>query len=419
MRYQRATTAVCDPLEVRQLLAGNVTTSVVNGDLLISGDSAPNRILISGAGMPAGTILVQSADDSTQVNGDFRAVVEGVTGSVRIVLGAKADSVVVRDLNLPKGLTIEAGRHGDNVLVQDSRINGGLRVAGGRGDDRLMVLNSVVGGATAIRGDAGNDLVDLDLSIFHGKVTARGGQGPDTFAVDSSVFNAGKSIDGQRGDDRIVSGVQVKSNFDAGRPLGWLAGWADYPPGQESLFELASGIRDLPAELGGGKGYYISGNNHSDDLFMFLKRKLGTEQGLKKNTTYLARFELTFASNAPSGCSGIGGSPGDSVYVKADATTIEPKAVAGPEGYKMNIDKGNQALSGRDASNVGTIANGQDCEAAGADPTYKPVRKTHVHMARVRTDSQGNLWVLVGTDSGFEGTTSIYVQSIDVRLLPV
>jgi hypothetical protein len=47
------------------------------------------------------------------------------------------------------------------------------------------------------------------------------------------------------------------------------------------------------------------------------------------------------------------------------------------------------------------------------------LRKTHVHTARLKTDAQGNLWVIVGTDSGFEGTTAVYFQSINVRLVEV
>jgi hypothetical protein len=421
MRNARTTSAVCDPLEPRQLLAGNVTTSLINGDLLISGDADRNRILVSGNDMPPGTILIQSADDTTTVNGEFQTVVENVTGSVTIRLGAKPDQLVVRDLNLQSlrnTLRIDGGRHGDNILVQNSRINGALTIDGQHGDDTVILLEDTLAGPTTIRGGAGNDLVNLE-STFNGKFTARGGPGNDTFATDASTFNARKSIDGEQGDDRIVTGIEVRSLFATGKPLGWQAGFSDYPVGQEAAWELESGIRALPPDLGGNKGFLLSGNNHSDDLFMFLKRKLGAAQGLKKNTTYLARFEIVFGSNAPTGCAGIGGSAGDSVHLKAGASTIEPRPVVGAEGYRMNIDKGNQALTGRNASNVGTIANGEDCLAAGDDPKYRSVQKTHVHTARVKTDVQGNLWVIVGTDSGFEGTTSIYYQSISVRLIPV
>ena len=176
----------------------------------------------------------------------------------------------------------------------------------------------------------------------------------------------------------------------------------------------------MPVELGSGKGFYLSGNNHSDDLFMFLKRKLGTAQGLKANTEYLVRFDITFDSNVPTGCGGIGGSPGESVYLKAGASAAEPnRAVDDENHYRMTIDKGNQALNGRDASNAGNIDNGENCDTAGSDPEYRSVRKTHVHTTRVKTDAQGNLWLIVGIDSGFEGTTALYFQSINVRLVEV
>jgi hypothetical protein len=37
----------------------------------------------------------------------------------------------------------------------------------------------------------------------------------------------------------------------------------------------------------------------------------------------------------------------------------------------------------------------------------------------VNANASGELWLLVGTDSGFEGTTALYYQRIDVRLVPV
>lgn len=32
----------------------------------------------------------------------------------------------------------------------------------------------------------------------------------------------------------------------------------------------------------------------------------------------------------------------------------------------------------------------------------------------IATDSNGSLWVTVGTDSGFEGTTEVYYNSVEV-----
>jgi hypothetical protein len=431
MRNNRPSPATCDALEPRRLLAGNVTATIVNGDLVITGDSQHNRIIIEGGPVHTDNqvidvepeIIIRPADDTTTINGSpighgFDLNSQPITGSIRVHLGAKADQLLVDGLATGNRLIVNGGKHGDTILIRDSSLGAGLTLAGGHGDDSLTVLNTVVGGAANIAGESGHDLINLDLAKFNGNVAANGGRGNDVLSVNSSTFNAGKTIDGDRGKDKIVTGVNVNTSFAAGNAQGWQAGFADYPVGEESFYELESGIRDLPAELGAGKGFYLSGNNHSDDLFMFLKRKLGTAQGLKANTEYLVRFDITFGSSVPTGCGGIGGSPGESVYLKAGASAAEPNRKVDEENhYRMTIDKGNQAQSGRDASNVGNIDNGQDCETAGQDPDYKAVRKTHVHTTRVKTDAQGNMWLIVGTDSGFEGTTSLYMQSINVRLV--
>jgi hypothetical protein len=53
--------------------------------------------------------------------------------------------------------------------------------------------------------------------------------------------------------------------------------------GNEGFFELLAITGRCPGYLGGKRAIFISGNNHSDDLFMFIKNKVGglaPEQGL-------------------------------------------------------------------------------------------------------------------------------------------
>jgi hypothetical protein len=70
----------------------------------------------------------------------------------------------------------------------------------------------------------------------------------------------------------------VTKSFDfRNGSLGWEAGFSDYPPAtdKDGFYELKAEIRSLPPELGvSGTGFYIQGNNHSDDLFMFLNAVL-------------------------------------------------------------------------------------------------------------------------------------------------
>ena len=215
----------------------------------------------------------------------------------------------------------------------------------------------------------------------------------------------------------------VTKSFDfRNGTLGWQAGFSDYPPADDrnGFYELLADIRSLPPELGtSGTGFYVQGDNHSDDLFMFLKRRLDTADGIVAGQTYQITFTLTFASNAPSGCTGAGGSPGEGVTLKAGASPAEPQALPGTNrNVWMNVDKSNQSQGGIAASVTGDIANGLPCDVS-VPRQYVSIQRTHQHQSLVNANSRGELWLLVGTDSGYESTTALYYQRIDVSLVPV
>src|SRR4051812_31039302 len=240
---------------------------------------------------------------------------------------------------------------------------------------------------------------------------------PESGAPVDATFDAAAD-QGQEGDG--ARPLTVTFDFAAGAQ-GWSADFSDFTTNVANL-ELDSGIRPLPAELGNARtGFFITGNNHSDDLFMFLKKRLGPGDGLVPGQRYRVAFDLTFASNAQSGCSGIGGAPGESVTLKAGASATEPKPVTQGMNVVLNVDKGMQTVGGQDASVAGNIANGQTC---GSAASYVSLHRTHTHPPSVtapapQTDAAGNLWLLVGTDSGFEGPTALYYQSVTVTLTPV
>src|SRR5690349_5159102 len=74
--------------------------------------------------------------------------------------------------------------------------------------------------------------------------------------------------------------VQLTYDFGNGA-LGWEPGFADYTPqfGLD-IYDLRSEIRQLPSEIGSGTGFFLQGHNRSDDLFMFLKRRLTSADGI-------------------------------------------------------------------------------------------------------------------------------------------
>ncbi len=212
---------------------------------------------------------------------------------------------------------------------------------------------------------------------------------------------------GNSDDDSVVT-KELNYQFISDKE-GWLGDFADYPLGAEDFYELSYEYAMLPDPLDDTKGsLLISGNNHSDDLFMFIKKKIS---GLSPNANYSITFHIEFASNVADGMVGIGGSPGESVTIKAGATQIEPmKELDINDKYRMNIDKANQSNSGKDMIVIGDFSNdtGQNIY------TLKSVTNNTPFI--VQADKSGELWLIVGTDSGFEGITSIYYSKIKVLL---
>lgn len=217
-----------------------------------------------------------------------------------------------------------------------------------------------------------------------------------------------------------TSAIQISFDFRNGL-IGWQAGFADYSPATniDDLYQLKAELRTLPPELGvSGSGFYFQGANRSDDLFMFMKRRLTSADGIVAGQRYQVRYNIVFASNSQSNCVGIGGAPGESVVLKAGASSNEPSSILSDKGYlRMNVNIGSQTQGGSAASIVSNIANGLPC--GESLNRYVSIQRVHQHTTEVNAASDGVLWLLVGTDSGYEGLTSLYYQQIEVQLVPI
>lgn len=214
-------------------------------------------------------------------------------------------------------------------------------------------------------------------------------------------------------------GSSLSFEFDLNDSEGWEGGFTDLPVNyEEDIYELEFAHAPLPEELGAGKkGLMLRSHNRSDDLFMYISRRLGAADGLKPDTAYLVEIAVEFATSVPAGLVGIGGSPGESVFVKVGAAGEKPVALAVGEGdqayYELNIDKGAQSDAGCYTRVVGNIAK----EDGSEDDSYALKSLDNEGEAiEVTTDGEGNLWIFVGTDSGFEGLTILYYTGVQVTL---
>lgn len=206
-------------------------------------------------------------------------------------------------------------------------------------------------------------------------------------------------------------GFSFEFNFADG-PQGWSHGFSDYPIGEEDLHELAADYRPLPAGLDEKmSALFIAGNNRSRDLFMYYRRKVN---GLEPSRAYEVSFTLDLASNAPRGCMGFGGAPGESVYVKLGASPDEPKPIKKQGWYRLSVDKGEQDEGGRFAVVIGD-ASTYHTDCSGNGPYRIGARGASLVVS---ASEAGELWLFFGTDSDFEGTTSLYYTWLMVHLTP-
>lgn len=197
--------------------------------------------------------------------------------------------------------------------------------------------------------------------------------------------------------------------------------FSNYPVGEEIFYELyVNPSTLLPNEISAyKKAFEISGNNHSDDLFMYIYRKV---EGLQPNTTYKVQFSFNIASDGALHLFGVGGSPGSGVTMKVGVLNKKPESIVIDNGgsgyYETAFDKGNQESGGQDMVVVGNIGvYNHNILSDNFDYVAKhfPARleltdqqAAALESYEVTTNENGEAWLIAGTDSGFESTTTLF-----------
>ncbi len=210
---------------------------------------------------------------------------------------------------------------------------------------------------------------------------------------------------------------QIIKHFDFSRGTGGvLAAFTDYDLRTADL-DFKAEVRDLPRELDvfsrNRRAYFLSSNNRPDDIFMYLKVPFTAEDGIETGATYKLSLQVELATNSTN-CAGQGGAE-NNVYLKAGGSAVEAVPLLLGSYVSINVDKGSQSEGGTDLGVIGNVWNGQECELDPKEKKWVMLRKTYNHPKPILTNHD-ELWIAVGTDSGYESVTSLYYNSIDVKL---
>ncbi len=230
-----------EPLESRLAMAGNVTASVVNGELRIDGDDVANWLVVRGTVNP-GELTILGLDSTgampTTINGIASQTFSGVTGSIVMNLRGGDDVAHVKQAYIAGAVVIDLGAGNDTLYlgIEDNTnlplsMVHELVVNAGEGTDGI-VCDYVCGGSSMVTdfGTGTSYFMDTpeNLSCFahdyvirasqstlnlltayqvnhSGSMLIESGPGPD-----SLTFQFGRSVHGAilagDGDDQVLFG---------------------------------------------------------------------------------------------------------------------------------------------------------------------------------------------------------------------
>ncbi|WDV45938.1 hypothetical protein PV797_21030 [Clostridiaceae bacterium M8S5] len=211
----------------------------------------------------------------------------------------------------------------------------------------------------------------------------------------------------------ITQTIEYNFNNDL---QGFQAGFADLPAEKDvyDFYELDYDYKKIPVANNESMGAYLAGNNHSDDLFMYITKNIAEDIELKPNTEYEIELSFKIATNEAESMMGVGGAPGESVFVKGGVVGKKPCPIVDDSNYyRMNIDKGNQSVGGSELPLLGNIAK----DNGSLDRSY--AYKNFSTKCKVKTDSKGNAYIVIGLDSGYEGITKVYFDDIVLKVTMV
>lgn len=254
-------------LEARQMLAGDVAVSIVDGNLLIHGDELANQIALTAGDAPDSYRVIGL--DGTSVHASDPAaselLVSGVTGNVVIRMGDGDDVVQIDRAVFPGNVWIATDGGSDRVVLGTAPdvvpediatmsgdevvsplpahgvgVGGSLRIATGADGDTIRILHAAVRGSLSVFSDGGDDEVVIgepwpdpatsataetpDAAVKAGNTIAVFlGAGDDVLALRNAASFHGVLVDGGVGNDRIHL-----SDLHAGYALRVLGGPGDH-----------------------------------------------------------------------------------------------------------------------------------------------------------------------------------------------
>ena len=181
----------------------------------------------------------------------------------------------------------------------------------------------------------------------------------------------------------------------------WTGDFAFYKSGQEDAVRFLIKQDKIPKRTDStALGLRVEGVNTGDSLFWFIKRKI---TGLNPALTYKVAYRINLTTSYTDTVGGAG----QITYIKAGASTEEPKKVLASNFYNVSIKKGSLGKSGTEMLYLGDAGNNLDSAA------YRAIVRDNANLAvEVKPNAAGEIWLCVGTETTYKGRIQLFFDRI-------
>jgi hypothetical protein len=190
---------------------------------------------------------------------------------------------------------------------------------------------------------------------------------------------------------------------------GWTSLFSDYPQGADSSYAFEFGMAKLPLPLDTAQmALKISGLNFNDDLATYMYVPV---TGLAPNVTYKLTLAIMLATDVPTGAINTGNSP--NLFLGVGALDTVPSNYVDNNGV-LRPRFQSDLINGNSTDNLKVI--GQLGVSDTTTVFTGIIRDNLKHPVEITPRGDGKIYLLIGWDSGYLGTTTVYIKSILVRL---
>src|SRR5262245_33996536 len=165
VRRSRGRRCAFESLENRQMMAGDVTAQIHNGNLIIKGDSSDNDIAVT----QSSTTITVTGTSTTVNSATTPAVLTGFTGKIKIKMKDGSDNVTLTGLTSTK-LDVDMGSGNNTLDIENCTVNGKTELEGKKGNNTFEI-------------DTNTDTETTISSRFNGKLDIDLGKGNDTLQM--------------------------------------------------------------------------------------------------------------------------------------------------------------------------------------------------------------------------------------------